>query len=56
MTPRWQAIELSIGAEDLAGLVCIAWSRAEPASRVERAQSFAGVAEVLCVYREVKII
>jgi len=38
MTAWRQAIELSIGAEDLASLVLIARSRAEPASRVERAQ------------------
>src|SRR5262249_41508007 len=38
MTAWRQAIELSIGAEDLARLVSIARSRTEPASRVERAQ------------------
>ena len=37
--PGWrQAIELSIGAEDLVRLGSIARSRTEPASRVERAQ------------------
>src|SRR5712692_6700313 len=45
MTAWRQAIELSIGAEDLAGLVSIARSRTEPASRVERARS-------LLAYRE----
>jgi hypothetical protein len=38
MTAWRQAIELSIGAEDLARFVSIARSRTEPASRVERAQ------------------
>ena len=45
MTAWRQAIELSIGAEDLARLVSIARSRTEPASRVERAQ-------ILLAYRE----
>src|SRR5258708_19481299 len=45
MTAWRQAIELSIGAEDLARLVLIARSRTEPASRVERAQ-------ILLAYRE----
>src|SRR6266550_6474614 len=45
MTAWRQAIELSIGAEDLAGLVSIARSRTEPASRVERAR-------VLLAYQE----
>jgi len=45
MTAWRQAIELSIGAEDLARLVLIARSRMEPASRVERAQ-------ILLAYRE----
>jgi transposase len=45
MTAWRQAIELSIGAEDLAPLVSIARSRTEPASRVERAQ-------ILLAYRE----
>ena len=40
-----QAIELSIGAEDLARLLSIARSRTEPASRVERAQ-------ILLAYRD----
>src|SRR5262245_46575156 len=44
--PAWRrAIELSIGAEDLARLVWIARSRTEPASRVERAQ-------ILLAYRK----
>ena len=38
MTAWRQAIELSIGEDDLARLVSIARSRAEPASRVERAR------------------
>ena len=45
MTAWRQAIELSIGAEDLAGLVSIARSRTEPASRVERAR-------ILLAYQE----
>src|SRR5712692_212270 len=45
MTAWRQAIELSIGAEDLARLVSITRSRTEPASRVERAR-------VLLAYRE----
>src|SRR5713101_957081 len=45
MTAWRQAIELSIGAEDLARLVSITRSRTEPASRVERAQ-------MLLAYRE----
>jgi len=45
MTAWRQAIELSIGAEDLARLVSIARSRTETASRVERAQ-------ILLAYRE----
>ena len=45
MTAWRQAIELSIGAEDLARLVSIARSRTEPASRVERAQ-------ILLAYRD----
>src|SRR5438034_5621105 len=45
MTAWRQAIELSIGAEDLARLVSIAQSRTEPAGRVERAQ-------MLLAYRE----
>ena len=40
-----QAIELAIGAEDLAALGAIARSRSEPASRVERAR-------MLLAYRE----
>jgi len=40
-----QAIELSIGTEDLARLVSIGQSRTEPASRVERAR-------ILLAYRE----
>src|SRR5499425_682110 len=44
--PAWrQAIELSIGTEDLARLVSIGQSRGEPASRVERAR-------MLVAYRE----
>ena len=44
--PAWrQAIELSIGTEDLARLVSIGQSRTEPASRVERAR-------ILLAYRE----
>jgi transposase len=45
MTAWRQAIELSIGAEDLARLVSIAQSRTEPASRVGRAR-------ILLAYRE----
>src|SRR5713101_8587746 len=45
MTAWRQAIELSIGAEDLARLVSIARSRTEPASRVERAR-------ILLAYQE----
>src|SRR6266566_8203804 len=45
MTAWRQAIELSIGAEDLARLVSIAQSRTEPAGRVERAR-------ILLAYRE----
>src|SRR2546422_6941652 len=45
MTAWRQAIELSIGAEDLARLVSIAQSRTEPACRVERAR-------ILLAYRE----
>jgi transposase len=45
MTAWRQAIELSVGAEDLAKLVSIARSRTEPASRVDRAQ-------ILLAYRE----
>jgi transposase len=45
MTAWRQAIELSMGAEDLARLVSIARSRTEPASRVERAQ-------ILLAYRD----
>ena len=45
MTAWRQAIELSIGAEDLGRLFSIARSRTEPASRVERAQ-------ILLAYRE----
>ena len=45
MTAWRQAIELSIGDEDLASLVSIARSRTEPASRVERAR-------MLLAYRE----
>src|SRR6266849_8176105 len=45
MTAWRQAIELSIGAEDLARLVSITRSRTEPASRVERAR-------ILLAYRE----
>src|SRR2546422_10208468 len=44
MTAWRQAIELSIGAEDLARLVSIAQSRTEPAGRVERGR-------VLLAYR-----
>jgi transposase len=40
-----QAIELAVGAEDLASLSAIARSRTEPASRVERAR-------ILLAYRE----
>ncbi len=40
-----RAIELAIGAEDLAALGAIARSRTEPASRVERAR-------ILLAYRE----
>src|SRR6266446_7046161 len=39
-----QAIELAIGAEDLAALGAIARSRSEPASRVERALAFGAMA------------
>src|SRR3979490_1003892 len=45
MTAWRQAIELSIGAEDLARLASITRSRTEPASRGERAR-------VLLAYRE----
>ena len=45
MTAWRQAIELSIGAEDLARLVSTARSRTESASRVERAQ-------ILLAYRK----
>jgi hypothetical protein len=45
MTAWRRAIELSIGADDLARLVSIARSRTEPASRVERAQ-------ILLAYRD----
>ena len=45
MTAWRRAIELSMGAEDLARLVSIARSRTEPASRVERA-------EILLAYRD----
>src|SRR3979490_3165537 len=45
MTAWRQAIELSIGAEDLARLASITRSRTEPASRVERAR-------ILVAYRE----
>src|SRR5437660_12039529 len=45
MTAWRQAIELSIGAEDLARLVSIAQSRTEPAGRVERAR-------ILLAYRQ----
>jgi transposase len=45
MTAWRQAIELAIGAEDLARLVSITRSRSEPASRVERAR-------ILLAYRE----
>ena len=45
MTAWRQAIELSIGAEDLARLVSIERSRTEPASRVERAR-------ILLAYQE----
>ncbi len=45
MTAWRQAIELSIGAEDLARLVWIERSRTEPASRVERAR-------ILLAYQE----
>ena len=45
MTAWRQAIELSIGDEDLARLVTITRSRTEPASRVERAR-------MLLAYRE----
>ena len=45
MTAWRQAVELSIGVEDLARLVSIARSRTEPASRVERAQ-------ILLAYQE----
>src|SRR6266566_7688400 len=45
MTAWRQAIELSIGAEDLARLLSIAQSRTESASRVERAR-------ILLAYRE----
>src|SRR5271167_4267454 len=45
MTAWRQAIELSIGDEDVARLVTITRSRTEPASRVERAR-------MLLAYRE----
>src|SRR5262245_43236553 len=45
MTAWRRAVELSIGAEDLARLVSITRSRTEPASRVERAR-------ILLAYRE----
>ena len=45
MTAWRRVIELSIGEDDLAGLVSIARSRTEPASRVERAR-------MLLAYRE----
>src|SRR5260370_42246392 len=45
MTAWRQAIELSIGAEDLARLISITRSRTESASRVERAR-------ILLAYRE----
>ena len=45
MTAWRQAIELALGAEDLAELGAIARSRTEPASRVERAR-------MLLAYRE----
>ena len=38
MTAWRRVIELSIGEDDLAGLVSITRSRTEPASRVERAR------------------
>src|SRR6266576_2268065 len=44
MTAWRQAIELSIGAEDLARLVSIAQSRTEPAGRVERALAYGPMA------------
>jgi hypothetical protein len=45
MTAWRQAIELSIGYEDVARLITITRSRTEPASRVERAR-------MLLAYRE----
>src|SRR5580693_2260217 len=44
MTAWRQAIELSIGDEDVARLVTITRSRTEPASRVERALSYGPMA------------
>src|ERR1700680_3671964 len=61
MTAWRQAIELSIGDEDVARLVTITRSRKEPASRVERARmlltyredpSFFAVAHALCVHHQ----
>src|SRR6202051_3369859 len=61
MTAWRQAIELSIGDEDVARLVTITRSRTEPASRVERARmllayqeysSFFAVAHALGVHHQ----